>query len=88
MSLPLINSYTSWAPLEEVWLGDVYPAAWYDHLPSEVRDCFYEVTEKTQQDLEVIHRKLEELGALVISPEHPRSLSQRLTVLCGLSSRI
>ena len=70
MSLPAVNSFTNWAPLEEVWLGDVYPASWYDHLEPEVRDCFYEITEKTQQDLSVIQRKLEELGVTVIRPEY------------------
>ena len=70
MSLPIINSYTNWAPLEEVWLGDVYPASWYDHLPLEVRDCFHEITEKTQQDLAVIQHTLEELGVHVVRPEY------------------
>jgi hypothetical protein len=70
MSLPIINSHTNWGQLEEVWLGDVYPASWYDHLSSDVRDCFYEITEKTQQDLGVIQRKLEELGVHVVRPEY------------------
>jgi hypothetical protein len=70
MSLPVINSHTNWGQLEEVWLGDVYPVSWYDHLLSEVRDCFYEITEKTQQDLGVIQRKLEELGVHVVRPEY------------------
>jgi hypothetical protein len=30
--LPTINNHNSWDTLEEVWLGDVYPAEWYDHL--------------------------------------------------------
>lgn len=72
MSLPVINSYTNWGRLEEVWLGDVYPASWYDHLPSEIRDCFHEITEKTQQDLAVIQRKLEELNVNVVRPEYDR----------------
>jgi hypothetical protein len=70
MSVPLINSYTNWSQLEEVWLGDCYPAHFYDHLSSEIRDCFYEITEKTQQDLSVIQRKLEELGVHVVRPEY------------------
>lgn len=70
MSLPIVNSHTNWSQLEEVWLGDVYPASWYDHLLPEVRDCFYEITEKTQQDLAVIQRKLEELGVHVVRPEY------------------
>jgi len=28
----IINSSNSWSSLKEVWLGDVYPADWYDHL--------------------------------------------------------
>jgi hypothetical protein len=67
---PIINSYTNWAPLQEVWLGDVYPASWYNHLSHEIRDCFHEITEKTQQDLAVIQRKLEELGVHVVRPEY------------------
>ena len=58
--MPRVNSYTNWGRLEEVWLGDCYPAHFYDHLASEVRDVFYEITEKTQHDLKIIQRKLEE----------------------------
>lgn len=64
----IINSHNSWSPLEEVWLGDVYPATWYDHLPPETRDIFYRITEMTQQDLSVIQRKLEEFGVTVRRP--------------------
>lgn len=66
--MPIINSFTNWGALEEVWLGDVYPASWYDHLSSEVRDCFYELTERTQQDLNFIEKKLQELGVVVRRP--------------------
>ena len=47
-STPRVNSYTNWGRLEEVWLGDCYPAHFYDNLESEVRDIFYEITEKTK----------------------------------------
>jgi hypothetical protein len=70
--LPKINSYTNWGRLEEVWLGDCYPAHFYDHLESEVRDIFYEITEKTQEDLAVIHRRLEEFGVQVRRPRYDR----------------
>ena len=43
-----------------MWLGDCYPAHFYDHLNSEVRDVFYELTENTQHDLNIIQKKLEE----------------------------
>jgi glycine amidinotransferase len=65
-----INSYTNWGRLEEVWLGDCYPSHFYDHLESEVRDIFYEITEKTQTDLNVIQLKLEEFGVTVRRPHY------------------
>jgi plasmid stabilization system protein ParE len=37
-----------------------------------VRDIFYEITEKTQEDLTVIHRKLEEFGVQVRRPRYDR----------------
>lgn len=63
-----VNSYTNWGRLEEAWLGDCYPAHFYDHLESEVRDVFYNLTEKTQEDLAVIQRKLEEFDVVVQRP--------------------
>ena len=66
--IPRINSYTNWSRLEEVWLGDCYPAHFYDHLESGVRDVFYEITEKTQADLAVIQHKLEEFNVVVQRP--------------------
>lgn len=70
MNLPAINSFDNWSRLEEVWLGDVYPASWYDDLSPEVRDCFYEITEVTQQDLAIIERKLKEMGVIVRRPQY------------------
>ena len=64
----MVNSHDSWSKLQEVWLGDVYPASWYDHLAPEVRDCFHEITEKTKQDLEKIQKKLESFGVKVRRP--------------------
>lgn len=72
MTLPRINSFTNWGRLEEAWLGDCYPAHFYDHLESEVRDIFYEITQKTQEDLAVIQRKLEEFGVQVRRPCYDR----------------
>lgn len=66
--MSLVGSYDNWSKLEEVWLGDVYPASWYDHLPTEVRDCFQELTERTKQDLNFIQQKLESLGVKVCRP--------------------
>jgi hypothetical protein len=69
-NLPVINSHDSWSPLEEVWLGDVYPESWYDHLDSEIRDVFCRLTEITQQDLSVIQHRLQSMGIVVRRPEY------------------
>jgi len=66
----LINSHNSWSQLEETWLGDVYPASWYDHLTPDVRDVFQQITEITQQDLAIIQNKLESFGIVVRRPEY------------------
>jgi hypothetical protein len=70
LSLPTINSHNSWSRLQEVWLGDVYPAEWYEHLEPAVRDVFQRLTEITQQDLNVIQAKIEEFGTIVRRPEY------------------
>ena len=67
-NLPIINSHNSWSQLEEVWLGDVYPSAWYDHLEPAVRDVFYELTAITQEDLAIIQRTLESFDVTVRRP--------------------
>jgi hypothetical protein len=67
---PLINSHNSWNRLREVWLGDVYPSSWYDHLEPEIRDVFYRLTEITKQDLDVIQDTLQNLGVCVRRPTY------------------
>lgn len=68
--IPTIHSNDSWTRLREVWLGDVYPAHFYDHLASEVKDVFHQITEWTKQDLAVIEKKLHEFGIVVRRPEY------------------
>jgi hypothetical protein len=65
---PLINSHNSWSQLQEVWLGDIYPREWYDHLPPDVRDVFYYLTDITKQDLGIIQNTLESFGVTVRRP--------------------
>jgi len=72
INLPVINSHNSWSQLEEVWLGDVYPAAWYNELPADVRDIFWQLTEITQQDLSAIQKVLETFGITVQRPHYNR----------------
>ena len=65
----MINVHNNWDPLEEIWLGDVYPKHFYDDLEPEIRDNFYELTEWTKQDLGAIQKKFEEFGVTVRRPK-------------------
>lgn len=68
--MSIVNSYCGFYPLEEVWLGDVYPFDFYDHLPGAVKDAFYTITEWTKEDLAKIEKKLQELGVTVRRPKY------------------
>jgi hypothetical protein len=70
MSIPTINSHNSWSKLEEVWLGDVYPVSWYDHLPAHLKDTFCRLTEITQEDLAIIQKLIESFGVNVRRPTY------------------
>lgn len=63
-----IEVYNNWDPLEEIWLGDVWPAHFYDDLKSDVRDAFYKITEWTKEDLKVIENKFKEFNVTVLRP--------------------
>lgn len=64
----VINSCDSWSPLKEVWLGDVYPDSFYEHLDPQVRDTFQQITEWTKEDLAKIQQKIESFGVKVQRP--------------------
>ena len=66
----IINSSNSWSSLKEVWLGDVYPTDWYDHLPTPVRDVFRTITEITKEDLDIIQTTIESFGVRVRRPTY------------------
>ena len=60
--------HNNWDPLEEIWLGDVWPTHFYDDLEPGVRDAFYQITELTKEDLNNIQKKLEEFNVIVKRP--------------------
>jgi hypothetical protein len=68
--MSIINSHNSWSQLEEVWLGDVYPESWYEHLDPKIRDVFREITRITKEDLAIIQQTLENLGVTVRRPKY------------------
>ena len=61
-------AYNGWDPLEEIWLGDVWPEHFYDDLEPKIRDSFYQITEWTKHDLNLVEQKLKELGVVVRRP--------------------
>ena len=68
--MPLINTWNGFDPLEEIWLGDVYPEHFYDYLPTEVRDVFRIITEWTKEDLTQIEKFLTDRGIVVRRPDY------------------
>jgi hypothetical protein len=61
--------HNNWDPLEEIWVGDVWPAHFYDDIKdSRIRDAFYQVTEWTKEDLTKLQKKFEEFGVTVRRP--------------------
>jgi len=64
----MINSNFGFTPLKEVWLGDCYPASFYDHYPSDIRDAFYLITEWTKEDINRLQKFLESRGIIVRRP--------------------
>lgn len=61
--------HNNWDPLEEIWVGDVWPSHFYDDIKdSRIRDAFYQVTEWTKQDLNALQKKFEEFGVVVRRP--------------------
>ena len=61
-------AYNGWDPLEEIWLGDVWPESFYTDLAPEIQDSFCQITEWTKHDLNIVQQKLEELGVVVRRP--------------------
>jgi hypothetical protein len=69
-----VNSFSGFQPLREVWLGDCYPAEFYNHLPADVQDAFALITEWTKQDLTKIETTLASLGVKVQRPQFTRNV--------------
>lgn len=55
--------------MKEVWLGDCYPASFDNLVPPENRDVFCHIAEITKNDLQVLEKKLIDLGVTVRRPD-------------------
>jgi len=68
----IINSFTSWQPLEEVIVGNILTPDYFDFIDDvQVRNQLGQVLEETTEDLNNLQRTIEEFGARVRRPELP-----------------
>lgn len=68
----IINSFTSWQPLEEVIVGRVYSPEYFDYLDDiKVREQLQQILAETEEDLDQLSRTLETYGAVVRRPDLP-----------------
>ena len=68
----MINSYTSWQPLEAVIVGRAYDPDYFDFLENtQVRCQLQQILSETQEDLDNLQRTIEQYGAKVYRPDLP-----------------
>jgi hypothetical protein len=66
--MKIVESFTGFQPLEEVWIGGTYPTNFYNDLPSQVQDTFGKISEQTEKGFDALEKKLKELGVVVRKP--------------------
>ena len=65
----MINSYTSWQPLEEVIVGRAYPPDYFDFINNaQVREQLSQILSETAEDLDNLQKTIERYGARVRRP--------------------
>jgi hypothetical protein len=65
----MINSYTSWQPLEEVIVGRAYTPDYFDFIgDAQVRAQLQQILAETAEDLDNLQRTIEQYGAKVRRP--------------------
>ena len=68
----MINSYTSWQPLEEVIVGRAYDPDYFDFIDdAQVRNQLQQILAETAEDLNNLQRTIETYGATVRRPNLP-----------------
>lgn len=68
----MINSYTSWQPLEEVIVGRAFPPDYFDFIDNtQVRNQLQQILAETEEDLSNLQRTIEQYGARVLRPDLP-----------------
>lgn len=68
----LVNSYTSWQPLEEVIVGRAYTPDYFDFIENhQVRNQLQQILAETEEDLNNLAKTIERYGAKVLRPNLP-----------------
>jgi hypothetical protein len=68
----MINSYTSWQPLEEVIVGRAFPPDYFDFIDdSQTRNQLQQILAETEEDLQNLQKTIETYGARVRRPSLP-----------------
>ena len=68
----IVNSFTSWQPLEEVIVGRAYPADYFDFIEdAQVRHQLQQILNETAEDLDNLAALIEQHGAVVQRPDLP-----------------
>lgn len=65
----IVNSHCQTHPLQEVWIGGVYPSHFYEHLGAQAHDVFSQLAEITQADFKRLRTTIEQFGVHVVEPE-------------------
>jgi hypothetical protein len=68
----VIQSYTSWQPLEEVIVGRVYTPEYFSFIKDPtIRGQMTQILEESNEDLDNLQRTIEQFGAIVRRPDLP-----------------
>jgi hypothetical protein len=66
----IVNSFTSWQPLEEVIVGRAYRPDYFEFLDdSQVRNQLQQILAETEEDLDNLSRTIEQFGTQVRRPD-------------------
>ena len=81
----MINSYTSWQPLEEVIVGRAFAPDYFDHIEdAQVRNQLQQILHETEEDLDSLQKTIELYGARVRRPKLiSKDTFQRLQITGG-----
>ena len=68
----LVQSYTSWQPLEEVIVGSVYTPEYFSHIKNPVvKSQLSQILDESTEDLDNLQNIIQQYGAVVRRPELP-----------------